>query len=715
MRSRSLSRFRSASAQPPGILEGMTADLDAVLAYMVSVADADESRGRAHVGRVVWLGWQGFTNPLRLDGNVDTSGVRELVAMDGLHREEHLIWQGCLWLIGTHGDRTFRFPILRRRVRAGPLIPRGIDRVIGAPYQMYAETDWQYTPGLVSPYVLDDFLDRGLAWSPSLPSAQKPQINRADNPALVDFIRDYLGAAELPRKTPLMVEPGSESLDDRDLSVVLATAFYLDRHPYRLDRASVLKIWQTHDLRRTAMGHLYAPMARARRQAPDIIRSPMPLNDEQQLAITRSRVDPLVVVSGPPGTGKSHLLAAAAIDEVSRGGSVLIATQSIHASEVLHDFLTRFPMVEALRFGDTGSARALGDRLAAGVPVPDARFDPGRLATAVDEVEVEIARQQDRIRRRLLRKHRFDAALRDRLDMPVWLAERGHDDLDLAEVRRAIDDLHGDGFLAGWNRRRARARLRARLGPEALRDVGGIEDVLRAIEADRLVTEMSGREPVLTELWDQLEDLEDRWRGLVGDLMEADRRARAGRRARAALGDFAAMLRESTTIRRQQLAGFGARFLDVAPLWIGTLGEIEATLPITPGLFDLVVVRRGVADLPALGLACAGSGPARTRGRRQPPAPARLVRVSQRPRAGGTASPIVAGDGATAGRPGQFVVRCRSCRGARGAVGRALSVGAAHHLVLRSAVLRQPASPHDPAPQKREPGRNRHHASRWRP
>ena len=75
----------------------------------------------------------------------------------------------------------------------------------------------------------------------------------------------------------------------------------------------------TEEIEDTAFNVMYGTNASPRTEEPAPICTPLPLNAAEREAIARSRVEAITVVSGPPGTGKSHLVAAAAIDEVARG------------------------------------------------------------------------------------------------------------------------------------------------------------------------------------------------------------------------------------------------------------------------------------------------------------------------------------------------------------------------------------------------------------
>jgi hypothetical protein len=62
---------------------------------------------------------------------------------------------------------------------------------------------------------------------------------------------------------------------------------------------------------------------------------PVTLSEAQQAVIRSARQHPLTLAIGPPGTGKSFTIAALAIETLSRGGSVLIASKMDHAVDVV--------------------------------------------------------------------------------------------------------------------------------------------------------------------------------------------------------------------------------------------------------------------------------------------------------------------------------------------------------------------------------------------
>ncbi len=61
------------------------------------------------------------------------------------------------------------------------------------------------------------------------------------------------------------------------------------------------------------------------------------LSEPQHKILENATKFPLSVAIGPPGTGKSYTIAAIAIDQISRGNSVLIASRMNHAVDVVAD------------------------------------------------------------------------------------------------------------------------------------------------------------------------------------------------------------------------------------------------------------------------------------------------------------------------------------------------------------------------------------------
>ena len=97
-----------------------------------------------------------------------------------------------------------------------------------------------------------------------------------------------------------------------------------------------------------------------------VVASAAILSPAQRDAVIRTRRETIVVVSGAPGTGKSHTITAMASDAISRGESVLVAAKTDSTVDALIDLLRRVPGPDPIVFGSTDRRDALADRLSAG-------------------------------------------------------------------------------------------------------------------------------------------------------------------------------------------------------------------------------------------------------------------------------------------------------------------------------------------------------------
>lgn len=124
---------------------------------------------------------------------------------------------------------------------------------------------------------------------------------------------------------------------DTDLRVLPASAALLIRKS--VETRGVL-----NELAALAEAKTFAPPLRAlfasdfqplRHAHPQPGHVPAVLSDAQQRILASAATAPLTLVVGPPGTGKSFTIAALAMEHLSRGQSVLIASKKNHAVDVV--------------------------------------------------------------------------------------------------------------------------------------------------------------------------------------------------------------------------------------------------------------------------------------------------------------------------------------------------------------------------------------------
>ena len=92
-----------------------------------------------------------------------------------------------------------------------------------------------------------------------------------------------------------------------------------------------------------------------------LLLEPAPLNAEQRNAVRDALTEPLTVITGPPGTGKSQVVSAILVNAAWRGQRVLFSSKNNKAVDVVLDRVNGLaPRPTVLRLG----ARALQEQLA---------------------------------------------------------------------------------------------------------------------------------------------------------------------------------------------------------------------------------------------------------------------------------------------------------------------------------------------------------------
>lgn len=401
---------------------------------------------------------------------------------------------------------------------------------------------------------------------------------------------------------------GAHPASIRDLSRGAVFCYGFALHPVPLGRAGMsgaaLAAWAIlSGLDRTAFGALAepgrAPAAPEPHQWPSA-EWPVPLNRAQERIVLSSRSAPITVVSGAPGTGKTHTIAAIVADSVRRGASVLIATRSIEAATVVAEHLERQPGPVPLRFGDQRALDHAFDEISrrlAGRPrgsASESALAGHRVAASAATLDTVIGRVNQLLvslqlaeggQRAKLQRQQLASSAPGLFDGSVPLAEV---DPLLASARNT-----GGGWLARFRTRRAQKRLCSRLGIG--RDMLDLDDLQRAVEFRRAEIEAvlpADAATELAELWPLLFDEFEAGRAAAGEELDRivlDRLNEPG--VRAALSSIASAFRSGASARRAQLTSIKPeRIRSAAPVWLGTLADIENLLPALPAMFDVLVI-----------------------------------------------------------------------------------------------------------------------------
>ncbi|WP_436521014.1 DEAD/DEAH box helicase [Actinoplanes sp. HUAS TT8] len=551
--------------------------------------------------------------------------VERLAALDALHREERILYRGWGFLAGRieieGRARKIRLPLLSQPVH--------LERALLG-YKVVPAGDAEVTP-----LVEDRELAAGLEAAPGL--ATPGWLDAIGSGA---WLRSVAEATGLP--VGATVGP-KQRIPADGLVLVAAPALFVVRDVFGAGLADSLRSWSGRELGGTALAAIYGDARPPDGDAADgggdePVLSPLPLTRAQAEVVVRARSEAVTVVSGPPGSGKSHTVVAAAIEVVDRGGSVLVATQSPHAAEVLAGLLGRYPGPPPVLFGDARGHAGLEAELTAGA---DQGVEAGVIRSGRQRVRTahELVRARSAALSKALEREQRAAALTAWQPLLPQLSTEVpgafDDDVDLDEVRALLvtaglggalrispggeggalrvspggeegaagekaaggDAGEPDGPRGWWGRRRARAAR-----GKAFRLLGAADHVPEAIVFEALAAATAQRAAAhlaatggtdLGAAWLALHTAEQELREAAGQAMRdgargADRWDRDGRRAAGAL---AAALRAGRNRRRELLARMeAAPLVRALPLWIGTVADVEDLLPPEPGLFDLVVI-----------------------------------------------------------------------------------------------------------------------------
>jgi hypothetical protein len=591
-----------------------------VLLALADLAPSAEQRSAALMVPTEWFRWLGAGSvALLAEGPYserpsadDTSTARyapvdrrfaeQLASVDQLRPEQRSLRVGWLFVAGrTTGEDGRARRVLHPLVTVPVRVHLGSGLLGGA--RLLPAGDVEISP-LVDVGPVREELERSIEiGGGALDGVRDTRIDPALLARLVNlrtFALAAAGEAGLPASAVVPAEAGPEQLARGDgLVVVAGVAVYATHDTGTAGRAGSLRAWASGRLDRwTAFHSIYvdapAPTTAGPAGHADDVVSPFVLTPVQREAVVRSRTEPITVVSGAPGTGKSHTIVAIACDALARGESVLVAAKADATVDALLALLDRAPGPNPVVFGSSGRREALAARLAAGQLQP---LRTTEVAAALDE--------QRAARERALAAR---ARIVDLLRAEQLVARPGADDDRLRTLAPGLFDPATDleavaELLAAatapahgwWSRRRRRKHQRAVLAlagapGDGLADLHVALAVARAARvAGRLVADGG---LALGPAWAELAELDDALREATARWLAADSRSehRLNRSTLPAVTALATALRSGRAARRDQLARLGRELTQALPLWVGSLPDIDDLLPPVPGFFDLVIL-----------------------------------------------------------------------------------------------------------------------------
>lgn len=511
----------------------------------------------------------------RFEGFKTSLDLSRLVQIDRMHRHESLVRVGWLFLKGNGvgGSRVWT-PLVTVKTHLDEGLRNTSVLLIG---------EWEVTPGLFSDEVrfrlqrdLESTVLEKLAWLNQISDIYADESGVATTWALEAARHLGIGDARA-------VSTHGKASDKSDvLHIDNTMAVYLDRNPITAtDVGSTIKSWAAFDLAGTALDALYNPTDPPP-PSTDRVSAALPLNMQQAELVQTARTAPITVVSGPPGTGKTHAAVAMAEDLVARNQSVLIAASSDHAIDSIVRMLEQHPSPRWIRFGSREHRERVADFLSGGIPA--------HTSSSYNDAHQRLVRTREQIaeiERTLTRMARAEEIFDYRLDVPTYTTQTQADPAVITQAERLLLEVGRiRGLFAGWRINGRLANARKLLGVDG--DLETLWRVLTEAQAEIDAEEMTRVGARFASTFDRLEHAEADERATVEAIGSYVRPiSMDGRRS---LGGLATALRAGKGSRRQMLRTLKtAGMVEALPLWVGTLGDIDDTLPADPGMFDVVI------------------------------------------------------------------------------------------------------------------------------
>ena len=519
-----------------------------------------------------------------------------------LHRGEALLRIGWIWFAGTlaRGDEQLQycFPALSLPLVSDLSGPKYLSRRQKWLKSDSADTFWvggdiEVTPLITDPDARDRILNTAHFGDGKLFNRVDPASNTfkpiplstiSALPGLMPWCTSIADALGLVVSRTFAGESQHHPIDRRHeggISLQVGCGLYLaDPAPPGSSRSELLALAGLDGLDRSAVGSVYGESeveARAREVIP--LR---PLTARQRRVAGTASASDLSVISGAPGTGKSHVLSVVAANAMARGESVLIVADSPHAVDVLMEHFAHTPGPTPVAFGGSRYGNELISELRTLLTGHEkdlassnsSRQDLAAFDNARQAVIDQLVLEQCAIT--LLNDSAF------RLDTVDELNRVG--DLDeLAALEKRVRSQRGFGF----GHRKRRKALENLIG-----SVKGAEQVIEDLQLkEAALAHLAADGLSLDEELEYLFQTETKVAELRGQQFVGEWISGLGDKERETISQVVDALQSNRAERRVALAQIDPkRLLRAVPLWVGSVRDVDEVLPTVPALFDLAIL-----------------------------------------------------------------------------------------------------------------------------
>jgi len=365
-------------------------------------------------------------------------------------------------------------------------------------------------------------------------------------------------------------------------------------------RRELVALKSRQDWQDTAAASLFSRNAGGNRNGSGPLAAPLPCNQSQEEVLEQMRADSLVVVTGPPGTGKTQLVVNAVANTWLEGGKVLVTSTNNKAVDVAVSRADRDVGAGLLiRTGNRDAREKVPDCITLAVEKAKQRNNgPARTRRRLRQA----VKSRSELLIQLARLDQMDSSLswsseeREKLEQKARETSRQLwpdagpplPQINFAGIEQQCKRLLGAWFLRRWRSRRLRLRLRCQQDAD-LQVIAAWARTSRRIVKLRMEL-ARGREErgrLAKELGDadeRLRQADQRWSSASLDAIRAQTAAkiRAGAHA---LAGFA-----QSSARGNNLSRLIVNSMPHLRGWACTALTAQNNFPLESGLFDLVII-----------------------------------------------------------------------------------------------------------------------------